>query len=159
MAPPLGKILDPPLGIVRYYGGQHLGNKHFQIVQELTKQAIKMLKSGAMHKSTLPLRCLLNPQRRTRRRSVHTHKQQANAHKQTVAKACLNRFGVLNQRGSENNPTQSDASELYSGSNSQEMHPIALQSTQPKERWTEYSASAAEDNMESAMSDIHPVQE
>ena len=50
--------------IIRYYGGEHLGQRHFEIVKDLVNQALIKLEKGVTHKSTLPLRVLLDPKKR-----------------------------------------------------------------------------------------------
>ena len=47
--------------LIRYYGGQHLGNRRFEIMRSLMDEVVDCTERGVLIKSILPLRCLIEP--------------------------------------------------------------------------------------------------
>ena len=71
------ELSDTMIVLSRKYGGTHIGAKRFQIAQNLIENALDMLQKGITIKSTLPLRCLLEPQKKRRGRNKKPHLHQS----------------------------------------------------------------------------------
>ena len=57
--------------VVRYYGGQHLGPRHYEIIWELTGKVCAAMEKGEFFLSKLPLRQMLeNSQRKPRKSRI-----------------------------------------------------------------------------------------
>ena len=54
-------VVNKTVFLVRYYGGQHLGIRRFEIMAELCQQALGNSARGHTVHSVLPLHCLIEP--------------------------------------------------------------------------------------------------
>ena len=108
--------------VIRYYGGVHLGGTRFDLIHRLVKKAIKNLAAEKMVKSRLPLRQLLEINKRsqsskgTSRRHHPSHPIRGNHRgglSQRFASSSFNKFSQLAPKTTtEEDTVPSDTSDM-----------------------------------------------